>query len=101
MIQSKALERSLKLMFLIATVLLVASVPFSYFATSNAIMLLSLTWLIGLFVFPYKNRLKANPEVWLFVMIYLLHIIWIWNTSNYDYALEDLRKKLPLLVLPV
>ncbi|MGM0626505.1 MAG: deaminase [Bacteroidota bacterium] len=101
MTKSKPLERPLKLIYLISVCLLAASMPFSYFATSNAIMLISLTWLTGFFVFPYKKRIAVNQEVFWFILIYVLHIVWLWNTSNFDYATEDLRKKLPLLILPL
>lgn len=95
------LEPTLKLLYLLGLSILVASIPFSHLFSSLAIGFIGLIWLAGAFVFPYKKRLWANSEVWWFVLIYLLHLIWLWNTSNFDYATEDLRKKIPLLLLPV
>ena len=42
-----------------------------------------------------------NPAAVVLVSIYLLHIIGLLHTQNFDYALKDLRVKLPLLILPV
>ncbi|MGM0649422.1 MAG: deaminase [Bacteroidota bacterium] len=95
------LERPFKLLYLFTLCCLTASIPFSNLFTSISIMLVGLVWIAGAFVFPYKKRLKANSEVWWFVLIYVLHLVWLWNTGNFDYATEDLRKKLPLLFLPV
>jgi guanine deaminase len=95
------LEPTLKLLYLLGLSILVASIPFSNLFSSLAIVFIGLIWLAGAFVFPYKQRLFVNFEVWWFVLIYLLHLIWLWNTSNFDYATEDLRKKIPLLLLPV
>ena len=32
--------------------------------------------------------------------LYAIHLIGLWNTSNFDYALHDLKTKVPLLVFP-
>jgi tRNA(Arg) A34 adenosine deaminase TadA len=95
------LERTLKLLYLLGLCMLAASIPFSNLFPSLAIMFIGLIWIAGAFVFPYKQRLQANKEVWWFVLIYVIHLIWLWNTSNFDYATEDLRKKIPLLFLPL
>ncbi|MCF8347374.1 MAG: O-antigen ligase family protein [Bacteroidales bacterium] len=42
-----------------------------------------------------------NPAALVFVSIYLIHLIGLIHTQNFDYALKDLRVKLPILMLPV
>lgn len=37
----------------------------------------------------------------LLIVLYFMHILWILNSENLDYAINDFRRKLPLLVLPV
>ena len=32
---------------------------------------------------------------------FLVHVIWLFNTTNYDYALHDIVRKLPLLSFPI
>jgi hypothetical protein len=39
-----------------------------------------------------------NPVTWM-VGLYLLHVVWLINTSDWHYAAKDLRIKLPLLAL--
>ena len=42
-----------------------------------------------------------NKPALIFTSIYLVHIVGLLYTSDIDYALKDLRVKLPLLLLPV
>lgn len=42
-----------------------------------------------------------NPAAVVLVSIYVLHVLGLLYTQNFDYALKDLRVKLPLLMLPV
>lgn len=53
----------------------------------------------------FKNKfriLKERKSILLLLSIFLLHILWLINThDDFNYALHDLRIKLPLLVLPL
>lgn len=42
-----------------------------------------------------------NKAALVFVSIYLIHVVGLLYSQNIDYALKDLRVKLPLLMLPV
>ena len=97
----KSLEKPLKGAYFFAVCLLLASLPFSFYMTSVSMFLLILVWVVSLPVLPIKQRLLANSEVFLFILIVLIHFIWLWNTDNFEYAFDDIRKKLPLLALPV
>ncbi|MFA5417246.1 MAG: O-antigen ligase family protein [Bacteroidales bacterium] len=44
----------------------------------------------------FRNRAAV-----ILVSIYLIHLIGLIHTQNFDYALKDLRVKLPLLLLPI
>lgn len=44
---------------------------------------------------------KENLPAIVFTSLYLLHVIGLLFTVDFDYALKDLRIKLPLLVLPI
>ncbi len=44
---------------------------------------------------------KSNAPALIFVSIYLLHIIGLIFTNDFDYALKDLRVKLPIFILPL
>ncbi len=56
-------------------------------------------------VFPGPRRaleiLKQNKVALLLIGLFALHILWLFNTSDFQYAFKDLRIKLPLLILPL
>lgn len=81
--------------------LLLASLPFSFYMTSVSVFLLLTIWFVSLFFLPIKKRIKENAEVGWFFLIVIIHFIWLFNTSNFDYAFADIQKKLPLLALPL
>ncbi len=55
-------------------------------------------------LYGIKSRLmsfwKNKPALW-FSMLFFLDILWLWNTSDFNSALVDLRVKLPLLLFPL
>ncbi|MBN1597457.1 MAG: O-antigen ligase family protein [Bacteroidales bacterium] len=87
--------------FLIATILLVIGLPVSYFLLSSAQILLSVNWLLE---GNFKRKLKIiaqRKSILLLLSIYIIHIIWLFNTIDLTYALHDIRIKLPLFALPI
>ncbi len=48
----------------------------------------------------FKLFFKNKPAV-VFSLVYIVHIFGLIYTSDYNYALKDLRVKLPMLLLPV
>lgn len=98
---NESIGKSLRLAYFLGVCLLLASLPFSFYFTSASIFLLILIWVSSCFVLPMKARFKSNPEVFLFILIFGIHLIWLWNTSDFEYAFQDIIKKLPLLVLPI
>lgn len=74
--------------------------------TGKFIMSLSQLVLLGNWFlegnFPAKwQKIKSNKIIWLLISFFLLHIIGLLWTSDFNYALNDIRIKLPLLWLPV
>jgi hypothetical protein len=43
----------------------------------------------------------GNKAALIVASLYIIHIIGLFNTSNFDYALKDLRVKIPLLIAPL
>ena len=77
-----------------------AGVPFNKIMMSLAMMLIVLNLLLEADFKPYFQNLKTN-KLYLFILgFFLLHIISLIWTYNFDYALHDLKVKLPLLVIP-
>ncbi len=52
--------------------------------------------LIDKFILLYRNK-----PVLIFTLIYFVHILGLFYTSDLNYAVKDLRVKLPLILLPV
>lgn len=64
-------------------------------------ILLAAQWLI----FPGVRRgwqlFKENRLAVLMLGLYVVHLVWLFNTEDFAYAAKDLRIKLPLLILPL
>ncbi len=74
-------------------------------AMPNLNLLMSIgTILLLVFWFFYPGpkkgiqALKQNKLALALIGLFLLHVVWLLNTENFDYALHDLRVKIPLLI---
>lgn len=86
----------------IAGLLLVAvGLPLSKAAMSIGQMVLLGNWLWEGNLRTKWTRFKGIPAAWIFTSIFLLHVVGLLWTSDFDYALKDLRVKLPFLILPL
>ena len=87
--------------YLFGLVLLAISLPLSLFLMSFSVFLLLFNWLIeGNFANKWKS-LKARPGVIIFLGVILVHVVWLINSIDLDYGFNDIKIKLPLLVLPL
>ncbi len=74
--------------------------------TSVFLMSLSQFFIYGNWILEgkFKNkweRFRNNKPLWIFMSIYVVHLLWaIFPHQDYSYAINDLRIKLPLLLLP-
>jgi len=103
--------------------LLAASLPLSLYASSIFIECLLIYWFIegvpfhrenGVFrTFSSNSKLVIkgirekfvcffkNPAAVAFSSLYLLYLVGCFWSSNYHYSIQELREKLPLLILPI
>jgi hypothetical protein len=87
--------------YLIGIALLLIGLPFSKFLMSSAQLFLLGNWL--LYQNPVKNfRLffKNKPAL-ILSGIYIIHLLGILYSNDLKYGTDELRKKLPLLFLPI
>lgn len=73
----------------------------SRFALSMSMILLIANYV---FEFDFKrklNRLKQDKSILIFVLVFVIHLIWLINTSNFKFAFHDLGNKAILLLYPV
>jgi len=82
-------------------ILLVASLPLSVFMMSVSQFMIAGAWLIdGNIPGKLRNFLKCKPALAI-SSVFLLHIIGLIFTTDFDYAFKDIRIKMPLLILPL
>ncbi len=87
--------------FLFGLIGLAAGMMFGTVPTSIPQIILAANWLLEK-DFSYKRQqLKTNKIFWILVSLFLLHVIGMSYTENMRHGLDDLRNKIPLLVLPL
>jgi hypothetical protein len=87
--------------YIIGLLILALGMPLSPILVSVSQFILFGTWLIeGNFKSKFL-QIKSNLSLWAFLLLPLLHLLWLFNTTNFDYALHDLKIKIPLLLFPL
>ena len=90
-----------RIIYLFSLMLTAVSLPFSRFGMSVSILVLTVNWLLeGNLIEKFKSFFK-NRAALVFTSLFLIHIIWLLNTSNFNYAIDDLRTKIPILAFGV
>ncbi len=87
--------------YIIGLLIMAIGLPLSPFLVSNAQFIIGLNWL---FERKFKTKFTTlinNKVIWILLLLPLLHILWLINTSDFSYALHDLKIKLPLLAIPL
>lgn len=88
-------------LYIFGMLVLALGLPLSAILTSISQFILFGTWLIeGNFKQKFQ-QIKNNKIVQAFLLLPLIHIIWLLNTSEFTYALHDLKIKIPLLLFPL
>jgi hypothetical protein len=124
MIQSKSIPGDVSTWMFYVMILLVVSMPLSEFGMSVSQFLLLGLWAyegagfkpatgnismrltnhvktLGNNIACKFRRVGSNYVLLVFLSVYFIHVIGILYTSDFNYALKDLRVKLPLLSLPI
>lgn len=95
--------------YLIGLLMVAVGLTLSPFLMGMSQFWLALVWLVDALTPPFKgaggiktklSRFWHNKAAVLLVAFYLLHVVGLLWTSDFEYALKDLRVKLPILVMP-
>ena len=81
--------------------LLAVAMTTSVFATNLLWFLLLVNWVAE---WNWKEKFadfRSNYLLQAFLVLMAVHLLWLVGTSNMQYALFDIRKKLPLLAIPL
>lgn len=89
--------------FVGSLVLLVIGMPTSTFFTSLPEIIMAANWLLEGGLIEKMKRLLKNKPALLLCSFFILHLVGLLYTSSagMDYGMEDVRKKLPLFLLPL
>jgi len=87
--------------YLIGLFILAVGLPLSPILVSNAQFILGINWLIEGNFNNKLQQIKKNKIIWFFFILPLIHLLWLANTSDFVYAVHDLKIKAPLIVFPL
>ena len=75
---------------------------FSYAAINSICTgLLVMNWIAAGNLTQKLNTLRTSKIFWVLISLFLLHLMGLLYTSNFEYALKDLKIKLPIFFLPI
>lgn len=75
---------------------------FSYAAINSICTgLLVINWIAAGNLNQKLNTLRTSKIFWVLISLFLLHLMGLLYTSNFEYALKDLKIKLPIFFLPI
>ena len=90
--------------YLLGLLMVAVGLTLSPFLMGMSQFWLALVWLVdGLCTKSINNKLTRfwhNKAAVLLVAFYLMHVVGLLWTSDFQYAMKDLRVKLPILVMP-
>jgi len=89
--------------FLGSLILLVVGMPTSTFLTSLPQIIMAANWLLEGGLKDKMKRFFANKAALVLCSFFVMHILGLIYTTSQgmDYGIEDIRKKLPLFLLPL
>lgn len=101
MTRERATTNRHRLFFLFAAGLFLCGIPFCRPMMSFGLILLSANWLAEGRWREKWESIRKQPMLWIVLLLYLVHIFGLLYTENWQYALQDLIIKLPLLIVPL
>ena len=75
--------------------------PISEFITNACIIMLSLNYLIEANFNKKLKTISKNKELLFSIFLFFIPLIWFFNSKNMEFALHDIKIRLPLLALPI
>ena len=105
MTQKVSIRPYLNQAYLLGLLMVAVGLTLSPFLMGMSQFWLVLVWLVdGFCTKSFKEKLYRfwhNKAAVLLVAFYLMHVVGLLWTSDFQYAIKDLRVKLPILVMPL
>lgn len=99
--QTTLLQKTAHSLYVFGIFLLAASMPWSKFLMSNAQIILLAAWLMDTSLLEKLKGFIKNKTALVLSSIFILHVIGLLYSSDMNYGVEDVRKKIPLMLLPL
>ncbi len=80
---------------------MIVALPLSKFLMSISQMALIISWIGQGNIKEKFKQFLHNKAALIFTSLYLLHLLGLLYTSNFPYAVQDLKIKIPLIVFPL
>jgi len=84
-----------------ALALMIVSIPLSKFMMSVAQFILAINWLADFRFIEKFKRFFSNRAAMVLFSFYVMHVIGLIYTNDFNYAFKDLRTKLPILIFAI
>jgi len=88
-------------LYILGLILLAINLPVSLFGMSVSIFILLGNWILEGDFRKKLNILKKRKSITVFISIVLIHGFWLLNTSDFQFAFNDIKIKLSLVALPL
>jgi len=88
-------------LYFIGLILTVVCLPLSKFALSVSMIILICNWILELDFKRKWQALKSNYSILVFIGIFLVHLLWLFNTKNMNLAFQDLGNKAIILLYSI
>ncbi len=87
--------------FFVGILMITISLPLSVFGMSLGQFFMAGGWLLSGDFNAKIKRLKSNSVFFVLVGLFLIHLVGLIHTQDFNYATNDIRIKLPLLLMPL
>ena len=88
-------------LFLAGLVCVCIGMPLSNALNSIGQAVIAINWILeGNYIAKFKSFIRNKPAMVL-CSFYVMHLLGLLYSTNFDYGLEDINKKVPLLIFPL
>ena len=87
--------------FLFGIIALVTGLLFGAAPTSISQAILLANWLLEKDFLRKWNQIKSNKLFWVLMSLFIIHLLGLFYTSDFTRGLEDIKTKLPLVIIPL
>lgn len=87
--------------FLLGLALSLCALPYSTVALSVGLITIAVNWLLGGYWYEKFKKFQQRKSIWIFSLVYISIVVGFFYSSNFGYAIKELRLWLPILLIPI